>query len=43
MKFGDVLTYRQTEGTASWTDKEGKNDRLSVWEITSPIKMTVQY
>ena len=23
MKFGDVLTYRQTEGTASWTDSEG--------------------
>ena len=23
MQFGDVLTYRQTEGTASWSDSEG--------------------
>tara|TARA_Y100001935_G_C16875977_1_gene300184 strand:- start:29 stop:481 length:453 start_codon:yes stop_codon:yes gene_type:complete len=23
MKFGEILTYRQTEGTASWSDSEG--------------------
>ena len=23
MKFGDILIYRQTEGTATWTDSEG--------------------
>ena len=23
MEFGDMLTYRQTEGTATWTDSEG--------------------
>ena len=23
MKFGEFLTYRQTEGTASWSDSEG--------------------
>ena len=23
MKFGEILTYRQTEGVASWSDSEG--------------------
>ena len=23
MKFGNILTYRQTEGTATWKDSEG--------------------
>ena len=23
MKFGDILTYRHTQGTATWTDSEG--------------------
>ncbi len=23
MEFGDILTYRQTEGTATWSDSEG--------------------
>ena len=23
MEFGDILTYRQTEGTATWNDSEG--------------------
>ena len=34
MEFGDILTYRQTSGTATWNDSEGDYGVLSVWVIT---------
>ena len=32
MEFGDILTYRQTSGTATWNDSEGDYGVLKCME-----------
>ncbi len=43
MEFGDILTYRQTEGTASWSDSEGDYGILECMGnyITNKIEGTI--
>ena len=43
MKFGDTLTYRQTEGIASWTDSDGDYGLLECMGnyVTNKIEGTI--
>ena len=43
MKFGDILTYRQTEGSATWSDSEGDYGLLKCMGnyVTTEAKGTI--